>query len=120
MSDQAGSSVAAIQQRQAALARKHSAIADADRTLADVLTSAHQAVRDSARRLETIAAEIDRAVPQHGGSGGDTTLGAREFQRFLVAKQREIAAVVASAREVSRTKSAVLQGLQDQYSIHTG
>ncbi|WP_264990777.1 DUF4226 domain-containing protein, partial [Mycobacterium kiyosense] len=51
MSDQAGSSVAAIQQRQAVLARKHSVIADADRKLAEVLAGAHETMRDSVRRL---------------------------------------------------------------------
>ena len=36
-------------------------------------------------------------------------MGAREFQRFLVAKQREIAAVVADAHELDRAKAAVLE-----------
>lgn len=115
MSEQAGASVAAIQQRQAALARKHGAIADADRVLAEALAGAHQVMRDSVRRLDAISAEIERAVP--GQAGLDTPMGAREFERFLVAKQREIAKVVAEAREVSRSKSAVLQGLRDSYSI---
>ena len=116
MSEQAGPSVAAIQQRQAALVRKHSAIADADRVLAEALTAAHEAVRDSVRRLEAISAEVEQALPSQATLAIDTPLGAREFERFLVAKQREIARVVADAREVSRTKSVVLQGLREQYS----
>ena len=110
-SDPAGASVAAIQQRQAALARKHSALAEADRTLADALAAAHQAMRDGVRRLDAIAAEIERAVP-----AVDTPIGAREFERFLVAKQREIARVVTAARDASRANSAVLQRLLEQYS----
>lgn len=117
MSELAGFSVAAIQQRQVALARKHSAIADADRVLAEALAAAHEVMRDSVRRLDAIAAEIGRAVPRQEELAIDTPMGAREFERFLVAKQQEIAAVVAAAREVSRTKSAVLQGLQEQYSV---
>lgn len=45
MSEQAGSSVAVIQERQALLARQHDAVAEADRELADVLASAHAAMR---------------------------------------------------------------------------
>lgn len=63
MSEQAGSSVAVIQERQALLARQHDAVAEADRELADVLASAHAAMRESVRRLDAIAAELDRAVP---------------------------------------------------------
>ncbi|WP_264990793.1 DUF4226 domain-containing protein, partial [Mycobacterium kiyosense] len=91
-----------------------------DRKLAEVLAGAHETMRDSVRRLETIAAEIEHAVSQQDESALDTPMGAREFQRFLVAKQREIAAVVAGARAVSRANSVVLQSLQDQYSVRTG
>lgn len=114
MSEQGGASVAAIQQRQAALARRHGAIAEADRVLAAALASAHQVMRDSVRRLDAISAEIEQALP---GQPVDTPMGAREFERFLAAKQREIAEVVTEAREVSRSKSAVLHRLRDTYSI---
>ncbi len=50
----------------------------------------------------------------------DTPMGAREFQKFLVAKQREIAAVVAHAHELDRAKSAVLQSLRAQYTLPPG
>ena len=50
----------------------------------------------------------------------DTPMGAREFQKFLVDKQREIAAVVEDARELSRAKKAVLEGLRDRYTADTG
>lgn len=105
MSEQAGSSVAVIQERQALLARQHDAVAEADRELADVLASAHAAMRESVRRLDAIAAELDRAVPDQDQLAVDTPMGAREFQTFLVAKQREIVAVVAAAHELDRAKS---------------
>lgn len=104
MSEQAGSSVAVIQERQALLARQHDAVAEADRELADVLASAHAAMRESVRRLDAIAAELDRAVPDQDQLAVDTPMGAREFQTFLVAKQREIVAVVAAAHELDRAK----------------
>ncbi|QUR65698.1 DUF4226 domain-containing protein [Mycobacterium spongiae] len=116
MSEQAGPSIAAIQARQAKLAGQHNTMADADRVLAEALGSAHAAMRDSVRRLDAIAAQIDSAVPEQHGRAVDTPLGAREFQKFLVAKQREIAAIVAEAQELDRAKSAVLEGLRVHYA----
>jgi|SRR5271163_648147 len=115
MSEQDGFSVAAIQTRQAALVSQHGAVAEADRVLEELLASAHAAIRQSIRRLDAIAAEIDRAVPGQADQGVDTPLGARELQTFLVAKQREIAAVVARAHELDRAKAAVLESLLAQY-----
>jgi hypothetical protein len=115
MPEQAGSSLAAIQDRQAALASQHSTVADADRVLAEALADAHAAMRESVSRLDAIAAEIDRAVPDQADVV-DTPMGARELQRFLVAKQREIAAVVAHAHELDRAKTAVLESLREHYA----
>ena len=52
MSHGTGSSVAALRQRQAALASKHRAVADADRVLSEALAGAHEAMRQSVRRLD--------------------------------------------------------------------
>jgi Domain of unknown function (DUF4226) len=120
MAEQSGPSIAAIQARQAALSNRHSAVADADRVLADVLTGAHAAMRDSTIRLDAIAAEIDHAVRHQTGLAIDTPLGAHEFQNFLAAKQREIAAVVAQAHELGRAKRAVLESLRTQYAASDG
>lgn len=116
MSEQAGVPVGAIQARQAALAKQHNRAVDADRVLAEVLASAHAAMRESISRLDAIAAEIDRAVPEESEQGIDTPLRAREFQRFLLAKQREIGAVVARAHELDRAKKAVLESLREHYA----
>ncbi len=112
MSDQAGSSIAAIAARQAALAVRHHSAAEADRVLTETLAGAHEAVRDSVRRLDTIAAEIRRAR-EHAV---DTPLSGREFQRFLLAKQRDITAIVTAAHDLSRASGAVLHGLRAQYA----
>lgn len=109
-------SLAAIRARQSALASQHGSVADADRVLSEVIASAHAAIRESIRRLDAIADEIDRAAPNHAALAADTPMGAREFQKFLIAKQREIAAVVAAAHELDRAKAAVLQSLRDQYA----
>ncbi len=120
MAEQEHSSLAAIQARQAAMATLHGAVADADRVLADALAEAHTVMRDSVSRLDAIAAEIDRVASGHADPAIDTPMGAREFQKFLLAKQREIAAVVARAHELDRAKSAVLQSLRAQYTAPTG
>jgi type II secretory pathway predicted ATPase ExeA len=120
MAEQIGPSVAAIQARQSAMATQHDSIAEADRALMEVLASAHAATQESIRRLDAIADEIERAVPQQRSLGVDTPLGAREFQKFLVAKQREIAAVVADAHDLDRTKTAVLQRLREEYGLSAG
>ena len=121
MSEQAGPSLEAIQARQAAMASQQGSIADADRVLAEVVASAHVAIRESIRRLDAIADEIDRAAaPGQASLAVDTPLGAREFQKFLIAKQREIAAVVSDAHELDRAKAAVLESLREQYAAPGG
>jgi hypothetical protein len=120
MSEQGQSSLAAIRARQAAMATMHSTVADADRILAEAIAEAHVVMRESVNRLDAIAAEIDRVASGRADPAVDTPLGAREFQKFLVAKQREIAAVVAHAHELDRAKSAVLQGLRAQYTSAEG
>jgi hypothetical protein len=120
MAEQAGTAIAAIRASQAELARQHSAAAEADRVLAEALASAHAATVEGVSRLDTIAAEIDDAVRNQAAIAIDTPAGAREFQRFLVAKQKEIIAVVSHARELDRAKKAVLETLGPQYVAPAG
>lgn len=115
MTDPARHSVAAIRARQEALVKQRGELAEADRILAETLVGAHAAMRESVRRLDAISAEIDRAVTDQTALALDTSLGARELQRFLATKQGEMAAVVAAARDLDRTKSAELQRLRDAY-----
>ncbi|BBU20242.1 DUF4226 domain-containing protein [Mycobacterium xenopi] len=117
MAEQAGWSVTAIQARQAALARRYSAVNDADRVLVDALVSAHAATVESAARLDAIAAEIDHAVQNQAALALDTPVGAREFQKFLLTKQREILAVVAHAHELDAAKKAALKALPTHYAV---
>ena len=113
-------SIGAIQSKQSALASQHGAAADADRVLSEVLASAHAATRESLMRLDAIGEEIDRAATGRADLAVDTPIGAREFHKFLVAKQREIAAVVADAHALSHAKRAVLEGLRAQYAFPAG
>jgi hypothetical protein len=112
--------VGAIRAQQSALASRHSAVADADRVLAEAVASAHAATRESIRRLDAIGDEIDRAAAARAALAVDTPVGAREFHRFLADKQREIAGVIADARELDRAKRAVLDGLRAHYGALGG
>jgi type II secretory pathway predicted ATPase ExeA len=120
MAEQAGRSIDAIGESQAALSRQHSAAADADHALAEALASAHAATVEGVRRLDAIAAEIDRALADQTAIGLDTSVGAREFQRFLIAKQREILAVVSEAHELNIAKKAMLEKLTAHYTGSPG
>jgi len=120
MAKQAGRSIDAIGEGQAALARRHAATADADRTLAEALATAHAATVEGVRRLDAIAAEIDHAVANQTALGLDTSLGAREFQKFLIAKQREIQAVVSEVHELSVAKKDSLETLMAHYTASAG
>lgn len=120
MPEQPGPSLEAVEARRSALASQHGAASEADRLLNEVLTSAHDAARESVRRLDSIAEQIDHATVHQADLALDTPMGAREFQMFLMAKQREIASVVAEAREFGQAKKAVLQGLRAQYAAESG
>jgi hypothetical protein len=119
MAEQAGLStgafVKAIQAKQAALSRQHAEAAEADRVLGEALASARAATVDGVSRLDAIATEIDHAVAAQA-IGIDTSMGAREFQKFLIAKQREIFAVVSDAHKLDVAKKAVLESLLQHYT----
>jgi hypothetical protein len=116
MAEQAGGSVEPIAARQAALSARHAASAEADRALVEALAGAHAATVEGIRRLDAIAAEIDGAVTNQAALALDTPIGAREFQKFLIAKQQEISAVVSQARELDGATRAALDKLREHYT----
>lgn len=120
MADQAGQSIGAIGDAEAALSRQHAAAAEADLALTEALASAHAATVDGIRRLDAIAADIDLAVANQVAIGLDTAMGAREFQKFLITKQREILAVVSDAHELDAAKKALLGKLTAHYNASAG
>ncbi len=118
--EMAGGSVEAIGARQAALSARHTASAEADRALVEALAGAHAATVEGIRRLDAIAAEIDGAVTNQAALALDTAMGAREFQKFLIAKQQEISAVVSQARELDGATRAALDKLREHYTAPAG
>jgi hypothetical protein len=115
MTEQTGNAVAAVKARQLALVTRHSTAAGGDRVLGEVLASAHAATVEGRSRLDDISREIDTAVQNQAALALDTPAGKREFRKFLLAKQREIGAVITEAHELSISRSAALQGMQSLY-----
>jgi hypothetical protein len=111
MAEQPGAMAAAITARQAALVSRQAAAAAADRGFSEMLSGAHAATVDAVGRLDAIAADIDAPA----GFATDTPLAARERQRYLIAKQRDIIAVVAEARERNDADTARLTSLRSAY-----
>ncbi|CAN5318193.1 hypothetical protein BH11ACT7_BH11ACT7_23380 [soil metagenome] len=99
---------------------RRGAAADADRTLSAALADVHQLAGEALRQLDTIGEEIEAAVDQHHLLALDTPEGAREFQRFLLTKQREISTIVTDAVALSQAKAVELQGLLDSYPAGSG
>lgn len=120
MPEQPGPPLEAVEARRSTLASQHGAASEADRVLTDVLTTAHAEARESVRRLDAIAEQIDYAVARQAALAVDTPMGAREFQKFLLSKQREITTIVAKARELAQAKKAALENLRAQYSAGRG
>lgn len=109
MADHSGPGAGALEAARTALTLRQAGAAGADRILAEIISGAHAATVAGINRLGAIAADIADAVP--GGYPTDNALAAREFQRYLVAKQREVHAVVAEAHrldDAGRTRMASL------------
>ena len=118
MAEQAGPTVAAIGVREATLAEQQATAAGADQILADALSDAHATVVAAIQRLGTLEVAVEeyaRAAPAL-----DTALGAREFQRFLIAQQREAGDVVAAVARDDAATTALLASLSTRWSPHSG
>lgn len=115
MAGQSGPSVAAIRAKQAVLADRYRTAAGADQVLAEVLQGASADTVAARRRLDAIAAEIAAWVRDPAGFAVDTPLGAREFQRLLVTKQRELITVVVDAQQGAATRQELVESLRARY-----
>ncbi|SKO35446.1 Biofilm regulator BssS [Mycobacteroides abscessus subsp. abscessus] len=87
---------------------------DADRRLAQALLNAHATTAEGARSLNDIQKEIETAT--NSATALDTPMGAREFQRFLSSKMRQIADVLKTAQLDAQSQREVLAALSEFYS----
>lgn len=102
----------ALESARRALAARDADLVDADRALADAVAGAHAAAVESVRRIDAIGADLDAAV---GQSPRDNPAQARELSRTLLAKNRDIAAVVTEAKAVAHSKAVELKELTERY-----
>lgn len=102
---QRGEAVAAIQKAEDDLAQQNSASAQLDLHVVAAVLNAHATAGEGGARLRALQDEIEAAVRMR--TDLDTAAGAREFQRFLIGKARQIAAVVESADLDAGSKAAL-------------
>lgn len=121
MAEEAGRTIDAVTARLDAVTRQGAALSEADRQLADAVAGAHAVVVSALEQLNHIQTEIDTVATSLGGDPSgfatDTPAGALEFQRFLLAKQREIVAVVERASAEAAAKAEVLERLRESYRV---
>lgn len=115
MAEQSGRSVAALRARSDDLARRHHAIVEADRRLAEAVSVAHTTAGNALAALDRIESEIEAVVAANAAPETRTSYQARELQRFLIDKQREILAVLLHARDLAAAKTTVIQEIANVY-----
>ena len=109
---QHGDSPDSFEAARRALAVRDAELAAADRDLAEVLTDAHALAVESIGRIDAINAELGATYIR---PPGDSPAAAHELSRHLVAKNRDIAAVVRDAQAAVQAKVVVIQQLTDRY-----
>jgi Domain of unknown function (DUF4226) len=120
MADQAGGSASALATTQHALSARQRATEAADQTLSATLAAAHQLTVEALRKLDAIEAEIESAVARQHLLALDTPQGARDFQKFLLTKHRDIGSVITDAVTAADAKVVNVQRLLDSYRAGSG
>lgn len=115
MPTEAGAHADAARAREATLARRLETSAATDRAFATTLHDAYRTALAGRKRLDAIEAEIRAAVANQQAL--DTPAGARQFQRFLTAKTRDILTVVNDTAADSTAKAALLRALGGGYTV---
>jgi hypothetical protein len=113
---QFGSTADALEAARRALAARDADLSEADRALAEAIHGAYTIAVDSINRIDAINAEVDAAATDHPK---DTAAGAREIGHHLLAKNREIAAVIIEAQAAAEAKTIALKGLTERYRPST-
>lgn len=96
------------------LAQRGQDLFDADREFDGLLRAAHELSATAVARLDQISASIESAVQAHPI---ESPVEAREFSRFLLAKHREVIAIVGEARADIDAKTVALQAMIDRYRL---
>ncbi|MFZ0905909.1 MAG: DUF4226 domain-containing protein [Mycobacterium sp.] len=110
---QEGAAADAIRDAEAALAHQNSATAQVDLQVVTAVLNAHQQNAEGRAALAKLQHDIEAAVTTR--SDLDTPAGARDFQRFLVGKLRDIRDVVANASLDDTSNSALMAAWTSLY-----
>jgi hypothetical protein len=111
---QEGDAADAIRGAEAALAQQNSTTAQVDLQVVTAVLNAHQQNADGREALNSLQHDIEAAVTTR--SDLDTPAGARDFQRFLIGKLRDIRAVVANANLDDTSNSALMAAWMSLYN----
>jgi hypothetical protein len=112
---QEGAAAEAIRNAEAALAQQNSTTAQVDLQVVTAVLNAHQQNAEGREALNALQHEIETAVTTR--SDLDTPAGARDFQRFLIGKLRDIRAVVANASLDDTSNSALMAAWTSLYNL---
>jgi hypothetical protein len=111
---QEGNAADAIRAAEVALAHQNSAAAQLDLQVVAAVLNAHQETAEGRAALNMLQHDIEAAVRIR--SDLDTPAGARDFERFLIGKLRDIRAVVTSASLDDTSKSALMAAWTSLYN----
>ncbi|QLL07498.1 DUF4226 domain-containing protein [Mycobacterium vicinigordonae] len=109
-----GDAANAIAEAEAALAHQNSVTSQLDLQVVSAILNAHLTTTEGKDALASLQREIEIAVATR--SDLDTPAGARDFQRFLIGKLRDIRAVVATAGLDDTSKSALMAAWTSLYN----
>lgn len=106
---QQGAVAAAVKKLEDSLKKQNSQVADADRSLAEAVLNAHANVVAGQQKLASMQQSIEDAVSKQ--TALDTPVGAREFSKFLLSKQKDLLDLATNADLDDKSKTAILAGL---------
>lgn len=110
---QEGAAAEAIAGAEAALAHQNSASSQLDLQVVSAIMNAHLKTVEGREALTRLQQETEAAVRTR--SDLDTPAGARDFQRFLIGKLRDIRSVVVDASLDDTSKSALMAAWTSLY-----
>jgi len=111
---QQGEAAKAIADAETALAHQNSASSQLDLQVVSAILNAHLKTVEGSEALSKLQQETEGAVRTR--SDLDTPAGARDFQRFLISKLRDIRAVVADASLDDTSKSTLMAAWTSLYN----
>ncbi len=112
-----GEAAEAIARAEAILAQQNSASSQLDMQVISAILNAHLKTVEGAAALTKLQRETEAAVRTR--SDLDTPAGARDFQRFLIGKLRDIREVVLNASLDDTSKSALMAAWTSLYDAST-